>query len=897
MGWFRFVHRARWDAQRGEELSDYLAREIDDNIARGMSREAASRAAHLKLGNTTRIREEIYEMNTLRFTETIGQDLRYGLRLLRRNPTFSIVAILTLALGTGANAAIFQLVNSIRLRSLPVERPQELVSIAIDTKDTGRTGRFMSRRPFFSEPLLKAIGAGQQGFSDLFGWGVTTWNLGTDGEYRPAQGLYVTGGFFAGLGVKAQIGRLITEADDTAGCGAPGAVLTHGFWQTRYAGNPSVIGQTLMLDGRPFEVIGVTPPQFFGPEVGRSFDVAIPLCAEPMFRGADSALGKPDYWFLDMMARLAPGWTVERADAQLRGISPGIFKSTLPPRYDADNAKNYLAFTLTATPAGTGVSGLRYFYATQLWILLGATGLVLFITCANLANLMLARATAREREIAVRLAIGASRTRLVRQLLSESLLIAALGALGGIVLAQWLSHTLVLFLSTDNNRLFVDLSPDWRLFAFIAGVAILACLLFGLSPALKATGTNPGQAMKAGGRSQTDSAERFAVRRGLVVVQVALSMVLVVGALLFGRSLRNLVTVDPGFRQDGILAIDVDVRRSGISDGARAQVYAQVMDRVRSVAGVEAASEAFIVPMSGSGWNQKLVIGGVKNEGVVSMNRVGDDYFKTMGTPLIAGRTFGPEDRLGATETAIVNESLARKYFGRSNPIGRTFQIDTSPGEPAPHYQIIGLVRDTKYQDLRQEFPPIAYFAAAQEKEPGPFLDFVARSSLPLATLTPVLTGAIRDVAPNATVAYETVSTYVRDSLVTERLMASLSGFFGVLAMLIATIGLYGVMTYMVSRRKVEIGIRMALGADPRTVVRMVLRESGLLLAIGVIVGAALAAFTSRWAASLLFGLESRDPTSFALAGTALAVVSLMAAWIPARRASRLAPTLALRQD
>ena len=382
-----------------------------------------------------------------------------------------------------------------------------------------------------------------------------------------------------------------------------------------------------------------------------------------MIRGEGSALGKPDYWFLDMMARLAPGWTVERVDAQLKGISPGLFKETLPARYNADNAKNYLAFKLTAKPAGTGVSGLRNAYATQLWILLGATGLVLLITCANLANLMLARATAREREIAVRLAIGASRKRLVRQMLSESLLIAGLGALGGIVLAQWLSKTLVMFLSTENNRLFVDLSPDWRVFAFISGVAILACLFFGLSPALKATGTSPGKAMQAGGRSQSDSAERFAVRRGLVVVQVALSMVLIVGAMLFGRSLRNLVTVDPGFRQDGILAVDVDIRRSGISEGARAQVYAQVMERVRSVAGVEAAAEAMIVPMSGSGWNQNLVIDGIKKDGIVNMNRVGEDYFRTMGTPLIAGRIFGAEDRLGATETAIVNESLARKVL------------------------------------------------------------------------------------------------------------------------------------------------------------------------------------------------------------------------------------------
>ncbi|MBA3296212.1 MAG: ABC transporter permease [Acidobacteria bacterium] len=836
-------------------------------------------------------------MNTLRFLDSIWQDLRYGLRLLRRNPTFSIVAILTLALGTGANAAIFQLVNSVRLRTLPVERPQDLVSVGIDTNDTGRTGRFMSRRPFFSEPLWRAIKAEQRSLSHVFAWGVNTMNLGTDGEYRPAQGLYVSGGFFDGLGVKAHIGRVFTDADDTTGCAAPGAVLTHAFWQSRHGGNRSVVGQTMMLDGRAFEVIGVTPPQFFGPEVGRTFDVAIPLCAEPLIRGTQSGAGKPDTWFLDIMGRLAPGWTAERADAQLATISPGIFQATLPPRYNPETARNYLAFKFTATPAGTGVSGLRRTYATQLWVLLGATGLVLLITCANLANLMLARATAREREIAVRLAIGASRKRLIRQMLSESLLIAALGAVGGVILAQWLSQSLVLFLNTDNNRIFVDLSPDWRVFAFIASLAMLACLLFGLSPALKATGANPGKTMQAGGRSTTDSHQRFAMRRGLVVVQVALSMVLIVGALLFARSLQNLVTLDPGFRQEGILAVNVDVRRSGITEGARTQTYAQVMERVRAVAGVQSAAEAFIVPMSGSGWNQNLVIGGIKKDGNVNFNRVGADYFRAMGTPLLAGRTFGPEDRLGATETTIVNESLARKYLGGANPIGQVFQLDTSPGQPSPHYQVIGLVKDTKYQDLREDFMPIAYFAAAQETDIGPFLDLVVRSDMPLASITPTLTRAIRDAAPGATVAYETLSTYVRDSLVTERLMASLSGFFGILAMLIATIGLYGVMSYMVSRRKVEIGIRMALGADPRSVVRMVLGESGTLLALGVVIGTVLAAVASRWAASLLFGLESWDPASFAVAGAALALVSLAAAWIPARRASRLAPTIALRED
>jgi putative ABC transport system permease protein len=896
MGWSRFFRRRYWDEERARELQDYLAHEIDDNVARGMTPEAAASAAHRTLGNTTRIREDIYRMNTLPFVETFWQDLRYGMRLLARNRTFAVVAILTLALGTGANAAIFQLVNAVRMRALPVDRSHELVSIGIETHGTGKTGRFMSRRPLFTHPLWQTIRARQEAFSQLFVWGVTSWNVATDGQYQPVQGLYVSGGFFEALGVRPYVGRVLSDADDQNGCGAPGVVLTHGFWQSRYGGNPSAVGQTIGLDNRPFEIVGVTPAAFFGVEVGRTFDVALPLCAEPLFRGEDSALGKPDHWFLDMMGRLAPGWTEDRAAAHLAAISPGIFEATLPPRYDSKTAQAYRAFTLVTAPAGTGVSGLRRTYQRQLWILLAATGLVLLIACANLANLMLARATAREREMAVRLAIGASRRRIVRQMLSESLLIAVFGALGGVLLARWMSGAFVAFLSTENNRLFLDLTPDWRVFGFIAAVAIAACLLFGLSPALKATGTDPGKAMQAGGRSSTDSHERFALRRALVVVQVALSMVLIVGALLFGRSLRNLVTLDPGFRQDGIVAVNVDIRRSPVDETARARTYERVMDAIRGVPGVQRAAEAFIVPMSGSGWNQNVLIDGQLKDGIVNFNRVGADYFRAMETTLIAGRPFGPQDRLGAPETAIVNESFARQYFGGANPVGRTFQIDTAPGDPRPPYQIVGYVKDTKYTNLREPFRPIGYFPAAQETDVGPYLDLIVRSDLSLASITPAVTRSVREVVPNATVAFETVRAYVRDSLGIERLMASLSMFFGVLALLIASIGLYGVMSYQVTRRKVEIGIRMALGADPAAVVRMVLAESGLLLIAGVLAGLGLAVAASRYAGTLLFGLEPSDPVSFAAAAGVLALVSLVAAWIPARRASRVAPTVALRE-
>ncbi len=896
MGWSRFLRRSRWDDERRKELQDYLLHELDDNIARGMSRDAALHAAHRKLGNTLRIRERIYEMNTVPMLDAAWQDLRYGMRLLVKNPTFAIVAVVTLALGTGANAAIFQLVNALRLRTLPVESAHELVSVGIDPKGNGRTGRGYGGRSIHTEPLWQALRSQQQAFSSLVAWGSDTWDLAAEGQFSPVRGVYVSGNFFETLGVGAHVGRVFTSLDDQKSCEAPGVVLSHDFWRARYGGHSSVVGQSILLDRRRFQIVGVTPPPFFGLEVGRTFDVAVPLCAEPLFRGADSGTGQPHAWWLDIMARLKPGWTAQRAAAHLATISPEIFRTTVSPRFTAETAKIYGAFTFTVQPAPTGVSRLRTQYATPIWILLGATGLVLLVTCANLANLMLARATARDREIAVRLAIGASRARVVRQLLVESLLIAALGALAGLLLAGWLSRALVAFITTESNRLFVNLAPDWRVFGFVTAVAGLSCLLFGLSPALKATRTTPGKAMQSGGRSATEGKEAFALQRGLVVVQVALSLVLIVGALLFTRSFQNLARLDVGFEPNGLVNATIDLRRTAVNADARLQTFDEILARVRALPGVRAAADALIVPLTSAGWNEQILLAGVRQDGIVNFNQVGGEYFETLQTPLVAGRTFDARDRLDAPRTAIVNESFARRYLPNRSPLGEAFQIEPSPGRIAPTYQIVGVVKDTKYLNLREAFMPIAYLPLSQEPEPTPFVEIIVRAETSLSVISPALTRAIVETAPGAAVWYQTVTTNMRNLLVTERLMASLSGFFGLLAMLIATIGLYGAVSYMAMRRKAEIGIRMALGANPHTVVRMVLGESLVLLGAGIVVGVALATLSSRPAASLLFGLEPWDPLSFALAIAALTLVTVLAAWIPARRTSRVSPTIALRE-
>ena len=897
MSWSRFWRRSYWDRERAAELQAYLEEETANNLARGMDADEARRAAHRRLGNVTLLREEIYQMNTIGWIDALWRDLRYGARLLRRNPAFTAVAILTLALGTGANTAMFQLVDAVRLRTLPVESPQELVEIRIAETPNGRTGHFMGRRPLLTFALWERIRTQQTGFSSVMSWSATTFDLAAGGEVRPADGLWVSGSFFRTLGVAAALGRVLTEADDQPGCAMGAAVISYPFWQREFAGDRGVLGRTLLLDGHRVEVVGITPASFFGVEVGRTFDIAVPLCTERIIRGEQNALDRSDAWFLAAIGRLERGWSRDRASTQLAAISPGIFRETLPARYGPRDVRDYLGFRLAGFPASTGVSSLRRTYERPLWILLAATGVVLLIVCANLANLMLTRATAREREIAVRLAIGASRRRIVRQLLSEGVLIATIGAAAGLLLARWLSGLLVRLLSTGNSPLFVDLALDWRVFAFTAAVAALACLLFGLAPAVRATAESPASAMKPGARGASEGGERFALRRALVVAQVALSLVLVVGALLFVRTFRNLATVDGGFRADNVLVVTMDFQRAGVPEASRRALYTEVVERLRSVPGVIDAAEAFIVPISGSGWTDRILIGGAEQPGIVNVNSVGPRYFRVLRTALAAGRDFTGGDTAASPRVAIVNETFARKYFARRSPLGQSFQIATPPGAPRPSYQIVGLAKDTKYRDLREEMTPIVHLAATQEANPDPALQVLLRLDVPASGVSPAVTAVLRGTNPSIAVQFETLDHIVRESLVTERVMAALSGLFGILAMVIATVGLYGVMSYMVARRRVEIGIRIALGAGRAQTVRAIVREAATLVVLGLAAGIALALVSTRAAAALLYEVQPSDPATLIAAAAGLGAVATLASWIPAWRAARVDPTIALRQE
>jgi len=898
MGWMRFLRRGHWERECARELDAHLAIETDENIARGMAPDAARLAARRKLGNRTRVLEEIHDMNTIAPLDMLWQDLRYALRGLRLNPGFAAVAVLSLALGIGANTAMFQLLDAVRLRTLPVDNPRALVDLRIESQ--GRSGSFAGRFPRFTNPIYEQLRDRHDVFSGLAAWGTRRFNLVSGGEARYAEGLWVSGNFFDVLGIRARVGRLFTPADDTRGC-APGVVVSHAFWQRELGGQMTAIGRPLLLDGRAFDVIGVTPPGFFGVEVGRAFDVAVPLCADPLFSTTGGRLDVRQAWWLALLGRLAPGRTLDQANAQLRSLSKVVFEATLPPSYQVEDARSYRAFVLYGTEASTGISGLRERFENPLFLLLATTGVVLLIACANLASLLLARASAREQEMAVRLAIGASRRRLIRQLLVESLLVASIGAASGLLVARLVSRALVAALSTGRSPLFVDLRLDWRVAAFTAVTACLTCLLFGVAPALRATRTAPAEAIRSQGRGLTTKGAGLGLRRSLVVTQIALSLVLVLGALLFVRTLHNLMTAETGFSSDGVVVASLDLRKMGVPSAQMPQVYRTIVERARALPGVEQVEQADIVPIGGGAWNESVRLEGPQFAGrparVVNFTRVGPAYFDALRIPFVAGRNFGNGDGPGAPLVAIVNESFVRQHANRMSPVGLRFLIDAGPGEPQPPYEIVGVVRDTKYRDLREAFGPIIYVAARQEGSPEPALQLVLRSRLPSDRIVPAMVSAMKDVHPSIAIEFQVMTERLHDTLAQERVMALLSGLFGVLAALMATIGLYGVMSYLVARRRHEIGIRMALGAERRTVMRMMLGETARLLALGLAIGAGLSLLAGRAASGLLFGLDPNDATTIAIALAMMSAVALAAGYVPAARAARLDPVVALRQD
>src|SRR5580765_3990232 len=697
-------------------------------------------------------------------------DLRHAFRLLRLSPGFTIIAVLTLALGVGANTAIFQLIDSIRLRTIPVKNPEQLGTIRIADRHWG-SGQFSSQYSQLTFPMWEQILKRQEGFAELAVWSSQRFNLATGGEVRYAKGIRVGGDFFHVLGIAPVLGRLLGPEDDRPGCPLGGANLSYAFWQRNFGGDPSVIGKRVALDGNSFAVLGVTPPGFDGISIGDTFDVAVPICVEPILNPRNNRLTLRHGWWLASIGRLKPGWTIARANAQMNAVTPAILQEPIPERYDAEAVKQYLAYKLGAFSASTGFSELREDSETPLWLLFGISGLVLLIACANLANLMLARAGARERQITIRLALGATRARMIRELLSESLLLSVAGAICGLFLAFAVSRMLVAFISTPDSQIFLDLGMDWRVMAFTTGLAVLTTVFFGLAPAVRATRAEPATLLQSGSRGTSGGRERFSLRRILVVSQVALSIVLLVGALLFARSLRNLTTLNAGFQQNGILITNVDFKRLQMPEERFAEYKREIAKRMQAIPGVESAAQAMLVPFGGSTWNDNVINeGSDADAGVSWTNYLGAGYFQTVGTPLLAGRDFDDRDTAASVKVAIVNQAFVRKILKGAEPLGKRFRIHEPPGKPRPLYEIVAITGDNKFQDMHEEFLPFMYFPATQQEHPDPDDHILIRSSLPLTSLIASTKQTIADMNPSIDLDFKVFKTRIHDSLLQDQL-------------------------------------------------------------------------------------------------------------------------------
>jgi predicted permease len=889
MGIFRRIwalgNRSSLSRENQNELSEHMQMRIDANICRGMGSEEATREARLRFGNPTVFQEKVEAEDAALGLDSLWRDVRYALRGFAKSPGFASIAILTLALGIGANTAIFQILDAVHLRSLPIAAPNELADLRIVGGNHGfgvKSGEFAE----FTVPMWLEVRQHHDPFSGVFAWRQASMMVGKQNEAKRVDALEVSGEFFNVLGVAPYQGRLI-EPQDEGACNISRVVVSYPFWKSHMGGQPITSATTITAEDSIVQVLGVTPPGFFGLSVGDRFDVAYPTCTPPNPRR--------EVFIFTVMGRLKPGWTIDRASAWFNAFSGGLFQSTAPTDY-GDQVKYFTSFRLGAYPAGAGVSDLRNAYNSSLQLLLAITGLVLLIACADLANLMLARATARQRKMAIRIALGASRLRLLRQMLLESALLALIGAALGIVVAQPLSHLLVGSLNTSHSSIYLTIAPDWRVLLFTAAVATLTVIVFGTFPAWRGTKADPITSLKSGGRGMAGSRERFSVQRIMVVTQVAVSMVLLVGALLFVRSYRNLATLNPGMRESGISVGYFSYLRLKLTHENEADFKRQFVQFIRSVPGVENAGSTTITPLSPGTWGHTVQVGTLQSDSHFTYADAG--YFATMGIPILTGRTFNDQDTNSAPLVLIVNQAFLRRYFsGGVSPIGQAVHVLPEPQYPERTYHIIGTIPDTKYNDLRADASPIAFVPAAQlpVTAQGPDVGVM------IATTSPAIVNDIRRAVaakyPAINADFFDFQQGIRDSLVGDRMMAMLSGFFGVLAALLVAVGLYGVLSFFITRRQNEIGIRIALGARRRQVIGLVMRDTAVMLLLGVSAGTMLALLAGRAASAMLFGLKPYDLPTLAVAVILLALIAVLASWLPALKASRLDPVAALRSE
>ena len=886
------MKRKKREQRLHAELQFHFERQVADNLRAGMPPEEARRNARLKFGGMEQIKEDCRDARRTRWLETILQDVRFSVRLLRRSPGFAVVAVACLALGIGANTAIFSVMDALMLRLLPVEHPQQLVLFG-EGQAIGVNEGFPRNSPdLFSQPFYRAIRAKNDVFSDVAAIesmpaDVHAFFEGST-QSEPVKVRLVSENYFAMLGVHAAAGRLLSPED------GPVAVMRYGYWKSHFAQDPSAIGHTVSFNGAVYTVVGIVASEFFGTEVGSPPDIWIPL---GMQARAQPRLNNPqadNTQSLWLIGRMKPDITLPEAaaDTNVR------FRQWLPVLAGPSDIKDLLRASVNLTGAAHGISHLRQRFSRPLQILMVLVGLVLLIACANIANLLLARAAARQREMAVRLALGAQRLRLIGQLLSESLLLALLGGGLGLLIAVGGARLLLKMVSAGPTPVPLEVGVDGRVLLFAFALSLVTGLLFGTVPALQMTRIDAGPSLKEG-KGVARSRSHSRVGQALVAGQVAVAFFLISGAGLFVRTLQNLEQAGTGFEKEHVLRLQLDSDSTSLKDPALFNMYRRLEARVQALPGVEAASFSEVTFNEGH-WMAKVWLKGVPhtdpNARQFSGNHVGAEYFKALGLPIVMGRGFSEQDTRNSPPAAVINQTLARTLFPHTSPLGRKFSLSESD---ADDFEIVGVVKDAKYESIREN-PRGAFFVfnSAQNHDLDGFSDLVVRTQRRPEALIGAIRAAIHAEDPNLAISNAlTLSEAVDRSLAEQKLLAKLAGFFGILALLLASLGLYGVIAYSVARRANEIGIRMTLGARPSSIVRGVLRESLLLVALGLTIGLPAALACSRLVASRLYEVKPNDPWSLGVPAGILLVTALAASFLPARRAALLDPLIALREE
>jgi predicted permease len=888
-GWmarfFGMLNRGRREREFAEELESHLAMHIEDNLRVGMSPEEARRQALIKLGGATLTQELHREQRGLPMLETLLQDMRFGLRMLRKNPGFSFVAILTLALGIGANTAIFGVVDRLLVRALPVNEPQQLVNL------TGRDEKG-GEDTSFSYPIYADYRDQNEVFAGLLAFSETPLNCSEGGSPERILGVLVSGNFFDVLGVTPALGRtFLPEEDHTPGA-HPVAVVSYGLWRRKFGADPKLVGRTITLNTHRFTVIGVAPAEFRGLRRGLSPDVYVPIqMIAQAWPGREARhLQSRGFSWLNLMGRLKPGVSRAQAEASMSALSSRIEKAH----------PNFTWPMIALADGSQGETGIISDWRTPLRLLLAMVALVLLIACVNIANLLLARAQTRSREMAVRLAVGASRARLIRQLLAESLLLSLAGGLLGLLMAVWISGLLAKYSPPAGSSAppLLAAGLDGRALAFTLALSLLTSLLFGLAPALQASRPNLTLALK----EETGGIGGWRLRRGgaLVVGQIALSMILLISAGLCVRSLQKLQQIDTGFEAAQVLVMDIDLSLSGYTEEQGGRFYANLLERMAALPGVETASVGRIVPLGGNGMRLSVDIEGyTPPDGKpvnLDMNLVGPQYCATLKLPLLAGRDFTSADNRGTPRVVIINQAAARAYWPNQNPLGKYLSM-SAPGEGVPQpVEIIGIVGDSRYRSLTESFRPGILLPSWQNYRPD--LSLFLRSAGNPTTLVETARRELSALDPQLPITQiRTLAEQRRDSLYSQRATALLLVSFGGLALLLVALGMYGVMAYAVTQRTREMGIRLALGAQSGNVRALILRQGAWLIVAGLAMGGGGAWATTRGLKSFLYEVSATDPVTFVVVTALLCAAALLACWIPARRATKVDPLIALRQE